>query len=316
MPARPAPVRSRPGAPDAVLSGLDDFPIHQVAEVMRHVGTSDRNFYDRYYFNAHPCSEEVFMIFGMGQYPNLGVADAFVVVSDGSRHQVVRASRQLGLDRMDTSVGPLRVEVKEGLRRLRVVCEPNESDLSLDMTFEGGVVAFEEPRHQHRQGDRIIIDSKRLAQTGRWSGTLTFNGKTHKVSPENWWGSRDRSWGIRPVGEPEPVGIGADHAPSGFFWIYAPMQFEDHSILFITQEETDGTRILDEAVRVFPEAAQRKPEFLGRPDHDLEFVPGTRTVKRATLHLSEPGGQPIQIEVTPLLGLHVGMGTGYGFDAD
>jgi hypothetical protein len=34
-----------------MLTPLDDYPIHQVAEVMRHVGTSDRNFYDRYYFN-------------------------------------------------------------------------------------------------------------------------------------------------------------------------------------------------------------------------------------------------------------------------
>ena len=36
-----------------MLSNLDDFPVHQVAEPMRHAATSDRNFYDRYYFNLH-----------------------------------------------------------------------------------------------------------------------------------------------------------------------------------------------------------------------------------------------------------------------
>ena len=68
----------------------------------------------------------------MGQYPNLGVADAFVVVLHGNKHRVVRASRELGTDRMDTRVGPIRVEVLEGLRRLRVVCEPNEWGIELD----------------------------------------------------------------------------------------------------------------------------------------------------------------------------------------
>lgn len=29
------------------LSPLDDHPVHQSPEVMRHVTTSDRNFYDR-----------------------------------------------------------------------------------------------------------------------------------------------------------------------------------------------------------------------------------------------------------------------------
>ena len=41
--------------------------------------TSDRNFYDRYYFNCHPCSDELFLVMGMGQYPNLGVQDAFAL---------------------------------------------------------------------------------------------------------------------------------------------------------------------------------------------------------------------------------------------
>ncbi len=36
-----------------MLSPLDDYPIHQISEPMRFVGTSDRNFYDRYYFNIH-----------------------------------------------------------------------------------------------------------------------------------------------------------------------------------------------------------------------------------------------------------------------
>ena len=91
---------------------MDDYPLHQIAETIRHVGSSDRNFYDRYYFNLHASSDELFMVMGLGQYPNLAVQDAFAVVRRGRKHRVVRASRQLG-DRADISVGPFRVEVIE-----------------------------------------------------------------------------------------------------------------------------------------------------------------------------------------------------------
>ena len=62
-----------------MLSSMDDYPLHQVAEPIRHAATSDRNFYDRYYFNLHASSDELFMVMGLGQYPNLAVQDAFAV---------------------------------------------------------------------------------------------------------------------------------------------------------------------------------------------------------------------------------------------
>jgi len=40
------------------LSPLDDYPVHQAALPIRHPATSDRNFYDRYYFNMYPVSAE------------------------------------------------------------------------------------------------------------------------------------------------------------------------------------------------------------------------------------------------------------------
>ncbi len=66
------------------LSPLDDYPVHQAAQVMRHVTTSDRNFYDRYYFNCHAGTDELMLIVGLGQYPNLGVTDAFALARRGT----------------------------------------------------------------------------------------------------------------------------------------------------------------------------------------------------------------------------------------
>jgi hypothetical protein len=225
------------------LSPLDDYPVHQIPEVMRHVGTSDRNFYDRYYFNAFPLTGDTMLIVGLGQYPNLGVTDAFALLRHGSAHRVVRASRELGADRMNTRVGPFGVEVLEALKRLRVVLDPNEHGLSFDLSWDGTIPPQVEPQHFIRSQERVVFDSKRMAQTGRWTGSITVDGETLEVTPDRWWGIRDRSWGIRPVGEPEPPGIQSRNAGT-FYWLYAPVQFADHAILCIVQEDAAGRRLL------------------------------------------------------------------------
>jgi hypothetical protein len=294
-----------------MLSPLDDYPIHQTPEVVRHPATSDRNFYDRYYFNLGPCGDDLFLIAGVGQYPNLGVVDAFVAVTRKGQHHVVRASRELGTDRMDTAVGPIAVEVLEGLKRLRLTCEGGEGPIELDAVFEGSVPAHLEPRHYQRRNERVFFDTMRLAQTGRWTGRLRVGDEEFELTPDRWWGTRDRSWGIRPVGEPEPAGIAAAAEPQGFFWIYAPFQFDDHAIIAITQENADGSRVLEEAVRVWADPS-RPVDHLGRPEYDLEYTSGTRSVERATLRFTEPNGKPLDVHVTPVVPLWLMLGTGYG----
>ncbi len=299
-----------------MLGPLDDLPVHQIAEPVRHPATSDRNFYDRYYFNCHAGDGELMLITGMGQYPNLGTADAFAVINDGKVHRVVRASRELGSDRSDLSVGPFRIEVLKGLHALRVLLEPNEHGLEFDLTWEGFDPAHLEPRHTDRAPHgRLLIDTCRMAQTGRWTGTLTVGDTSFEVTPDRWSGTRDRSWGVRPIGEPEPPGIRGQDPLPGFFWINAPAQFPDFATYFIAQERPDGRRIIEEAARVPSFAAGgedgAEPEDLGRPGHELTFIEGTREVESALLRLGD-----LEVKVTPLLRLHVGIGTGYGFEPD
>ncbi|WP_214319243.1 hypothetical protein [Nonomuraea sediminis] len=289
------------------LSPLDDYPIHQAPQVMRHVATSDRNFYDRYYFNCHAGDDRLMLIVGVGQYPNLGVTDAFACVRTPDLHRVVRASRELGADRMDTGVGPFRVEVLEGLKRLRVVLEPGEHGLSFDLTWEGTIPATLEPRHFIRWQERVVFDSVRLAQTGRWSGNIRLGTEDIQVTPDRWQGTRDRSWGIRPVGEPEPPGIQVKN-PGTFYWLYAPMQFDDHAILCIVQEDEQGRRVLEEATRVW---ADGREEYLGRPEYHPVYAPGTRDVVEATITFGK-----LEVTCTPLLPVHLMVGTGYGLEPD
>ena len=62
----------------------------------------------------------------------------------------MRSSKTLGADRMDASVGPIRVEVS-GSRKVRVIVEPNEWGIELDAVYDGFSEAHLESRHFDRQ---------------------------------------------------------------------------------------------------------------------------------------------------------------------
>jgi hypothetical protein len=153
---------------------------------------------------------------------------------------------------------------------------------------------------------RLLMNTMRFVQTGSWTGTLLLDGRETAVTPDRFWGNRDRSWGVRPVGEPEPAGIGGMGV---FFWNFAVARFEDETLLYMAQEDERGRRSLEEAVRLRPDGTV---EHLGRPEHRLRFRPGTRLVTGATVTFS--GGLSLEAEV--LRPLHIARATGYGFDAD
>ena len=292
------------------VTAWDDYPVHQSSDWIAHVATSDRNFYDRYYFNAFDTGGGFMAVAGLGQYPNLGTTDAFVTVRVGDEQHVVRASRPL-TDRADLGVGPLRVEVIEPLRRLRVVCEPSEHTVACDLTWEGFGPAIPEPNQYIRNGARVVFDTQRLAQMGSWSGTLTVAGQDLTVDAATTWGSRDRSWGVRPVGEREPEGIYADtHRPGGM-WSYFPMRFDDHSIFYICSEREDGSRSLEQAERVWLDG---RIEQLGRTEHEHHFSADVaRLLDHSTISFPDAG---FEVEVESLLPNYLAVGTGYGLEPD
>ena len=128
-----------------MLSRLDDYPIHQVPLPVAHPGTSDRNHYDRYFFNGYLPDGEVYFGGAMGLYPNRRVIDAaFSIISDGVQRNVY-ASGLAPVERSQTRVGPLRIEVVEPMERIRVVVEDNEHGV-------GGRRHLRRPGRGHRGG--------------------------------------------------------------------------------------------------------------------------------------------------------------------
>ena len=138
-----------------MLTKGDDFPIHQTPEPIAFSGT-DRNFYDRYFFNGYQPDGTEFFAVAFGVYPHLNVADAhFSVIRDGVEH-CLHASRILNMERMDISAGPIRIEVIEPLKILSVVVEPTKGIHSDRMT-QVLTVPFAAPTLIYRNGPRALL---------------------------------------------------------------------------------------------------------------------------------------------------------------
>jgi hypothetical protein len=290
---------------------LDEYPIHQAPLSMRYVESSDRNFYDRCYFNAHDRSGEVFLITGLGVYPNLGVTDAYALVRRGDTQHSVRCSEPLGDERLAQKVGPYRIEVVRPLEELRLVLDAERHGIGFDLTWHSSFPALDEPRHINHSAARVVLDGCRFAQLGTWSGSLRVDGHDYQVDPARWVGSRDRSWGIRPVGEAEPQGRAVSR--EGFWWLYAPIRFDEYALVVIVQEGADGYRSLNEAARVWPDG---RIEQLGWPRFDIRYRPGTRHPESATIHLTDAAGKDVTVEVETLGSAVLHVGAGYGADPD
>jgi hypothetical protein len=292
---------------------LDEYPIHQAPVSLQHVASSDRNFYDRSYWNAHDRSGDVFLVTGLGVYPNLGVTDAYATVRRGDRQWAARFSDALEERTMEQRVGPYRIEVLEPLRRLRLVCDGDEQGIGFDLTWEGLFPAVHEQPQLLRMGPRAILDTSRFAQLGTWSGVLRVDGDELEVDPARWLGNRDRSWGIRPVGEPDMAGRAMAEPIEGFWWLYVTLAFEKFGIILIAQEDPTGFRTLNDAVRVWPDGRQ---EQLGWPDADIRYRSGSRHPEHAAITLFERGGKPFTVEIDTLTFVALNVGAGYGGDPD
>lgn len=247
-----------------------DYPLHQTADPVAFAGT-DRNFYDRYFFNGYAPDGAEFFAAAFGVYPALDVADAhFCVIRGGTQH-CLHASRRLGMERMDLACGPIRIEIVEPLQKLRLTVEGE--GIAADLTFTGRAFPIEEPRFTWRVGPRTVMDYTRLTQNGHYEGWIEVDGKRIACA-DGTAGTRDRSWGVRPVGAPDPQFAG--RTVPQFFWQWTPVNLPRRSLFFHLNAHADGSPWNTRAV-IAPDG--NGPEaFHEREDARMvaPLAPGTR----------------------------------------
>ncbi|PRZ44297.1 hypothetical protein CLV47_101423 [Antricoccus suffuscus] len=290
-----------------MLTKADDYPIHQTPDPVAFAGT-DRNFYDRYFFNGYTRTGDVFFSAALGVYPQLNITDAsFCLVHKGVQHNV-HASRHLGMERLDTEVGPIKVTVLEPLRSLRVTVDSNDQGITADLTFHARAVPVQEPRFTRRNGPRVFMDVTRMTQNGTWEGWIEIAGERIDVSRDQYVGTRDRSWGVRPVGAPDAQPL-APAMPPQFYWLWAPLNFDDRITLFHQNDDAAGDSWNISGVMCGLDGAE--PEKMEKSRAEITYLPGSRYAKSATIFFDHKSGGQTRIDLTPKWNFYM-LGLGYG----
>ncbi len=301
-----------------MLNRLDDYPIHQTPEPIAHPASSDPNVYDRTWFNGY--SDDGIQYFGLGMavYPHRGIFDChFSTVEAGGRQHCFYASRRAPQERTDMSAGPFRLEIEEPLRRARVIIDENESGVACDLTFSARTSAIQEARQILWKGQRRVMDATRFAQFGRWSGTVSHPDGEYTVDEVTWRGTKDRSWGIRGVGE--RVQVGAPHGHGSAFFLWAPLQWDDHISHAVFFDGPHGEVLVREGLTspLYASEADIPSELddvvtrMATAVHRIDYHPGTRLARSAELDLIDLHGEVRTISMDPVLRFHF-KGLGYG----
>ena len=223
----------------AILSVFDDYPIHQTNEPILNPVTPERNFYERYWFNGFCPNRKLMFGIGFGFYPNRQINDAHFSISVDGKQRSFHASARINPLRIPMKIGPLELSVVQPMRTINFTITKNEHPISCNLTFSARSAAFLEPQSILKQDGRVILNTHRFTQLGRWSGKIEIDGTEIELS--DIYGTRDKSWGIRPVGEPEMGAPPSSEHEPGVYWCWAPIHFESFATLFGTFQDRDGT---------------------------------------------------------------------------
>lgn len=302
-----------------MLNRLDEFFVHQTPEPLAYPATSDPDFYERLWFNGYDADASAYFGAAMAVCPHRKVLDcAFSMVTRGGRQFAFFGSRLAPQERTDLAVGPFRVEVEEPLRRVRVILDENSTGLACDLTFTAHTAPITESRQVLWSDARRVMDVTRFDQFGFWNGTVRSPESEHRV--DSWYGTKDRSWGVRGVGEQVTTGF-----PKGsrrIFFMWAPLIWDQgpgparitHAIFF---DDPRGRALVREGI-VAPFHAD--PSDIGPPSageerfatvrHRMSYRPGTRLAESAEIDMVPHDGPVTTIRLEPLLRFHM-KGLGY-----
>ena len=101
-----------------MITDFDDYPIHQTHLPIEATATTDRNFYDRYFFSGFDRDADFLFEIGLGLYPNRYVLDGHFSVSLGGKQHAFHASRRAPKERAETVVQGRLSQIRDAsLRR-------------------------------------------------------------------------------------------------------------------------------------------------------------------------------------------------------
>jgi len=294
------------------LSGADEFFTHQTSLPHAMVATSDPAWRERYWISVQDVvGGDTVLTLGMGKYPNTDVMEAFVVLAHDGVQRNLRLSRTLLPRTTEMAVGPLRIEVVEPLRELRLILGPNESGIEFDVAWQAATEPLLEGRFFQVSRARVTYDAIRYVQHGRAAGTLRAPGLEATLTPERWWTERDHSWGTRPL--PRAPGMPPGERPEWLMLLFAPLQLPDFALHLYLQESRAGRAVHLSAGLTPRRGAEPEPEAIVAVEHDLRWAAGAPapTLIGGTLLLRLSDGRELEFVLRALPGRAHLRGGGY-----
>jgi hypothetical protein len=284
-----------------MLSPQDDLIGHQLPTTFDQVDNSDPAWMERLWYTGHPVpgGDAIFDI-GLGYHPNRNVMDAFAGVAIAGRQWNFRVSRRLRPDPLATAVGPLAIQVIEGLKRHRLVLGENDSGLRFDLEFHATLNPHEEKAHLRRRDGRITENMARAQQLGRYSGWLEYDGK--RLMVDDWLGQRDHSWGVRAEMRTDETAPPLTFYPP-FFYCWTTAQFKDRGLHIFFKERAPGEKIYLSGEEVFTlgsKVSGRNQLVDVRHEARWHADPHGQSMAGATLHLRFANGSERSIAVRTL----------------
>ena len=287
-----------------MLTPQDDLIGHQTTTTFDHVASSDPCWMERLWYTGHPTpTGDLIFDIGLGYHPNRNVMDVFAGVEHRGRQINFRASRHARPNPLETRVGPLTIQVIEGLRRHRLTLEPNDSGLSFDMEFIATMNPHEEEPHFRRRQGRVTEDMSRVQQLGAYQGWIEFDGVRREVERDCWLGQRDHSWGIRAEMRTDEA-----HPPVTFYppflFLWTTVQFKDYGLQLFLKERSPGDTIYISGEEVSPVGTRPgRGRKLVAMVHDIDWAddPHGQTVRSAKLEaiFSDGSRRPLELRTLP-----------------
>jgi len=151
------------------------------------------------------------------------------------------------------------------------------------------------------------LDRGECVKNGSYSGWIKVGGEELDVAPDQWWGTRDRSWGIRPVGAQDPQQAAPEVIPQ-FYWLWAPANFDDCIALY--DVNTDGEGKIWHTQGIIAPLTNDIPEIMKEARSEVRLKSGTRHAESAKITFRTQGDEEIGIHVEPLYQFYM-SGIGY-----
>ena len=278
-----------------MLSIFDEYPIHQTSETIDRPAVSDPNVYERFYFTFFEKSGAAAVGLTLTLHPNRGLVDAAFGVTTGRRYESLMMSDVLTSERENISCGPLRLEILEPMRHLRITID-GHTDFSVSIDYRATSPANREERVTRSRERRVVQVRTRYALCGSVTGSVVGPYGELVLDENNWTAVRDHSWGIWDGPKQHTTDV-RPAAPS-FFWLIGNVG--STAVQAVTHAEPDGTPYGEYAATcpllsptidaVGPGTMQRicEVKVLG-----ISYVPGTRYVADAQLALSGPSSEQV-----------------------